>query len=203
MSLYITRSCLSQGTGTTLHKFKKWTNLAEQDKRPIIHTFTSNIGTELCSFKSLCKLLISFNFWCQIFALLLLTCNLSSTKFFSGGLDSQETKFWAAGAWRWWSPWGLWHFPVPSCRGERTDRWGQWRRESRLLQQQPQPSGERDSLLTGRACYSGWQGVARFDRGKGNWQLSFTVILPKYQKSKSPGHMRPGPWKSCHPREEK
>ncbi len=32
--------------------------------------------------------------------------------------------------------------------------------------------------------------------------MRFWLIIKKYQKSKSPGHMRPGPWKSCHSREE-
>jgi hypothetical protein len=31
----------------------------------------------------------------------------------------------------------------------------------------------------------------------------FLLIMQKEQKSENPGHMRPRPWKSCHPREEK
>ncbi len=31
----------------------------------------------------------------------------------------------------------------------------------------------------------------------------FDLLQKKYQKSKSPGHVRPRSWKSCHPREEK
>jgi hypothetical protein len=31
----------------------------------------------------------------------------------------------------------------------------------------------------------------------------FYLFCKKYKKSENAGHMRPGPWKSCHPREGK
>jgi hypothetical protein len=34
------------------------------------------------------------------------------------------------------------------------------------------------------------------------WCL-FYLFCKKYKKSKNAGHMRPGLWKSCHPKEEK
>jgi hypothetical protein len=33
--------------------------------------------------------------------------------------------------------------------------------------------------------------------------MSFDLFCKKYQTSENVGHLRPGLWKSCHPREEK
>jgi hypothetical protein len=45
-----------------------------------------------------------------------------------------------------------------------------------------------------------WRSVfSFFASGLSPYNDAFYLFYKKFKKSENPGHMRPGPWKSCHP----